>query len=111
MVKNMGTYRNFFPHSYWPPERIRHSKAHASTQTGTMQQHLGCEANWSETCDRTQLTRDDRARTWSGTWRIPAGRHEFKLVLNVTWNNAVGNGGHGNAGKKISTSTSRTQRN
>ncbi|SQH28501.1 Uncharacterised protein [Arcanobacterium haemolyticum] len=38
-------------------------KAHASTQTGTMQQHLGCEENWSETCDRTQLTRDDHART------------------------------------------------
>lgn len=48
-----------------------------------------------------QLTRDDRARTWSGTWRIPAGRNEFKLVLNETWNNAVGNGGHGNAGEKF----------
>ena len=57
---------------------------------GSLQDELGCDADWDPACGATEL--ELVAGLWQGTFLVPAGSHEWKVVLNDTWDESYGVG-------------------
>jgi len=71
----------------------------AVTIPGNLQESLGCPANWQPACLDTQLTLNETANVWKGTFDMSVGDYEYKVALNETWDenygeNAIRNGGN-----------------
>lgn len=60
---------------------------------GSLQDELGCGADWDPACASTALTDPDGDGTWSYTATVPAGSYELKVALNGTWDLSYGKNG------------------
>ena len=52
---------------------------------GSMQEELGCPADWQPECPVTELTYDLDDDVWQGTFALPAGSWDYKAALNDSW--------------------------
>ncbi len=66
-----------------PPERV--------TVMGTLMQELGCGADWDEACTATDM--QPTAEGWQLVGGLPAGRYEWKVRLDGSWEENYGAGG------------------
>ncbi|MGB3829511.1 MAG: pullulanase-type alpha-1,6-glucosidase [Ornithinimicrobium sp.] len=56
------------------------------TLVGTLQDELGCDADWEPGCAATLLTAPSGEGTaYTGTFDVPAGAYEYKVALNGSW--------------------------
>jgi glycosidase/fibronectin type 3 domain-containing protein len=60
------------------------------TIAGSLQNELGCSADWQPECATTHLTYDSGEDVWQGTWTVPAGAWEYKAALNNNWDENYG---------------------
>ena len=63
------------------------------TLVGSLQDELGCDADWDPACATTALTDADGDGTWTYTATVPAGSYEVKAALNGTWDVSYGKDG------------------
>ncbi|GAA4625182.1 pullulanase-type alpha-1,6-glucosidase [Cellulomonas oligotrophica] len=64
---------------------------------GSLQDELGCGADWDPACAATALAAGDVPGRWTSTFTVPAGAWEWKVALDGTWDAAYGaDGGTGN---------------
>ena len=63
------------------------------TVAGSLQEELGCEADWTPDCMATFLTYDEEDDVWQGIFNVPAGDWEYKAPLNGSWDENYGLGG------------------
>jgi alpha-amylase len=53
---------------------------------GSLDNELGCGADWDPACDQAQLTLDPATLVWKlSVPDLPAGTYEFKAALNRGW--------------------------
>ncbi len=57
------------------------SQPSSVTIAGTFQSELGCPGDWQPDCVATHLVFDSQDGIWQGTWTVPAGNWEYKVVL------------------------------
>lgn len=75
-----------------PPAFAAHSGSPLSVAVpGDFQSELGCPGDWQPECPNTDLIFN--AGAWRGTFSIPAGRWEYKVALNDSWDENYGRGG------------------
>lgn len=63
------------------------------TVAGSLQDELGCSADWQPDCSATQLKRVRGTSVWQATFSVPAGSYEFKITINGSWDVNYGAGG------------------
>jgi Carbohydrate binding domain/SdrD B-like domain/Secretion system C-terminal sorting domain len=52
---------------------------------GSFQSEVGCSGDWQADCINTGLQYDAATQSWVDTFFIPAGKWEFKVILNHSW--------------------------
>ncbi|UZN02100.1 pullulanase-type alpha-1,6-glucosidase [Cellulomonas sp. S1-8] len=57
---------------------------------GSLQDELGCAADWEPTCAATALAPTDVPGRFSATFTVPGGAHEWKVALDGTWDASYG---------------------
>ncbi len=62
------------------------------TIAGSLQQELGCPADWQPECAATNLAFDADDQVWQATFPVEAGNWEYKAALNGTWDENYGAG-------------------
>ena len=62
------------------------------TVAGSLQSELGCAGDWDPTCTATDLT-ETTPGVFTGTFTVPGGSYEFKIVHNHSWDESFGVGG------------------
>ncbi|MBO3094087.1 pullulanase-type alpha-1,6-glucosidase [Cellulomonas dongxiuzhuiae] len=71
--------------------------AAAVTLVGSLQDELGCPADWDPTCAATALAPTGVPGRFSATFEVPGGAHEWKVALDGTWEGSAGaDGGEAN---------------
>ncbi|USQ77056.1 pullulanase-type alpha-1,6-glucosidase [Ornithinimicrobium cryptoxanthini] len=56
------------------------------TLVGSLQDELGCAADWAPDCTATQLDLIEAGGSaYSGVFAVPAGAYEFKFAINGSW--------------------------
>lgn len=60
---------------------------------GTFQSELGCSGDWTVDCNNTALTFNSSTGMWTGTFKIPAGCHQYKVAIDGSWNINYGENG------------------
>jgi glycosidase len=66
---------------------------------GSLDDELGCAAEWDPTCDQAQLTLDPTTMVWKlAVTNLLAGTYEFKAALNRGWTENYGADGVPNGG-------------
>ena len=63
------------------------------TIAGSLQDELGCPADWQPECTSTQLALDADDDVWQASFGVPAGTWEYKAALDGTWVENYGLGG------------------
>ncbi|WP_022891192.1 pullulanase-type alpha-1,6-glucosidase [Agromyces subbeticus] len=64
---------------------------------GSLQDELGCSADWQPECAATELTATGTAGVFAAEFTVPAGTWEYKVAVNDSWSEAYGlNGGGDN---------------
>jgi pullulanase-type alpha-1,6-glucosidase len=63
------------------------------TLVGSLQDELGCDADWTPGCTRTHLARVGDSTVFSGRFEVPAGSYELKVALNDSWDESYGQDG------------------
>ena len=59
------------------------------TLVGSLQDELGCEAEWDPACAETALQPPSEGTSaYTGTFDVPAGSYEYKVALNGTFDEA-----------------------
>jgi len=51
------------------------------TVVGSFQRDLGCPFDWDSRCETTQLNFDPTGDLWQGTWELPPGKYEYRVML------------------------------
>jgi maltose/maltodextrin transport system substrate-binding protein/arabinogalactan oligomer/maltooligosaccharide transport system substrate-binding protein len=69
---------------------LAESGAIAVTLPGSFEMAIGCEADWLPECDAAMLTLDEETGMYVGTFDIPAGDYEYKVAINLTWDENYG---------------------
>lgn len=69
------------------------AESRAFTVVGTFQDELGCAADWQPDCGATLLSPTGVAGVHSAELDVPAGRHEYKVAVNGSWDEAYGRDG------------------
>ncbi|NNF63750.1 MAG: DUF3372 domain-containing protein, partial [Acidimicrobiia bacterium] len=64
----------------------------AVTVAGSLQDELGCSADWLADCPETQLSSDAEDGLWQAEFTVPAGEWEYKATLNDAWDENYGAG-------------------
>ena len=64
-----------------------------ATIVGSLQNELGCAADWDPTCTDTALTQVPGTDTYQRTVTLPAGAYELKVAINNSWAENYGAGG------------------
>jgi len=67
------------------------------TVAGTFNSEIGCAGDWVPACDAAMMTQRADG-TWTGTWDLPAGDHQYKIAINGDWTVNYGVGGVFDAG-------------
>jgi glycosidase len=62
------------------------------TIAGSLQDELGCPADWQPECAATHLALDADDGVWQATFALPAGAWEYKAALDGTWAENYGAG-------------------
>ncbi len=57
---------------------------------GTFQTQVGCPGNWNTDCEATALSYDPVDNLWKASLNLAAGRYEYKVALNGTWDDNFG---------------------
>ncbi|MDO5735586.1 MAG: pullulanase-type alpha-1,6-glucosidase [Propionibacteriaceae bacterium] len=58
---------------------------------GSFQSGLGCDADWAQSCEATALVETEAdSGLYTGTFNVPAGEQEFKIVLDGDWEQSFG---------------------
>ena len=57
---------------------------------GSLQDELGCSADWQPACDATELAPTGTAGVYSAEFTLPAGTYDYKVALNDGWDEAYG---------------------
>ncbi|MBO0920636.1 pullulanase-type alpha-1,6-glucosidase [Cellulomonas sp. zg-ZUI222] len=57
---------------------------------GSLQDELGCAADWDPACAATTLGPTDVPGRFSATFTVPAGSHEWKVALDGSWDASYG---------------------
>ncbi len=57
---------------------------------GSLQDELGCSADWQPACDTTELAPTGTAGVYSAEFTLPAGTYDYKVALNDGWDEAYG---------------------
>ena len=60
------------------------------TLVGSLQDELGCDADWSPGCDATALAPVEGTTTYRGDFVVPAGSYELKVALDGAWEESYG---------------------
>jgi len=60
------------------------------TLVGSLQDELGCAADWQPDCAATLLAPTDAVGVHSAEFTVPAGSHEYKVAVNGSWDEAYG---------------------
>ncbi|GAB6984357.1 alpha-amylase family glycosyl hydrolase [Nocardioides pyridinolyticus] len=68
------------------------------TVAGSLQDELGCPADWLPDCAATHLAFDDSDGLWHGTFELPAGSYEWKVAIDDSWDINYGAGGAAGGG-------------
>ncbi len=63
------------------------------TLVGSLQDELGCAADWDPACAKAHLVQDASGQTWSATISLPAGSYEYKVAIDDGWAENYGAGG------------------
>jgi pullulanase-type alpha-1,6-glucosidase len=63
------------------------------TIAGSLQSELGCPADWAPDCTATMLEPVTGTSTWTRTFTVPAGSHQFKAAIDGSWTENYGAGG------------------
>ncbi len=63
------------------------------TLVGSLQDELGCTADWQPECEATMLQPVEGGTAYAKTFDVPAGSYEFKVALDGTWDVDYGAGG------------------
>ncbi|HNQ07407.1 MAG TPA: pullulanase-type alpha-1,6-glucosidase [Tetrasphaera sp.] len=67
-----------------------------ATLVGTLQDELGCGADWDPGCTTTDLTPIAGTTTYEKVFTVPAGSYLFKVAINHGWDESYGGPGGGN---------------
>ena len=67
------------------------------TLAGSLQDELGCPADWDPACAASHLTFEPAEPTgvWRRTFRLPAGTYEYKVAIDDAWTVSYGANGGG----------------
>jgi hypothetical protein len=57
---------------------------------GTLQSKLGCSGDWQPDCEKTALVYNKDTDIWTAEFQIPAGKYEYKVALNGSWDENYG---------------------
>lgn len=68
------------------------------TVVGTLQDELGCPADWLPDCAASHLAFDTTDGLWHGTFELPAGTYEWKVAIDDSWDVDYGAGGAAGGG-------------
>lgn len=60
------------------------------TLVGTLQDELGCAADWDPTCAATTLAATAVPGRFTATFAVPGGTHEWKVALDGSWDASYG---------------------
>lgn len=63
------------------------------TLAGSLQDELGCPADWQPDCAATHLAFDETDGRWHATFTLPAGSYEWKVAVDDSWDENYGAGG------------------
>ncbi|MFC6358894.1 pullulanase-type alpha-1,6-glucosidase [Luteococcus peritonei] len=63
-----------------------------ATLVGSLQDELGCSADWQPTCTQTELVREPGSTVHSRTFTVPAGSYEYKVAIDKAWEESYGDG-------------------
>lgn len=63
------------------------------TLVGSLQDEVGCSADWDPACADSHLIQDVSGQTWSRTFTLPAGSYEYKVAIDDAWSENYGVGG------------------
>ncbi|GAA3688454.1 hypothetical protein GCM10022399_00030 [Terrabacter ginsenosidimutans] len=63
-----------------------------ATLVGSLQDELGCSADWQPDCTKTDLTLQPGTTTYAADFRVPAGSYELKVAINHSWDESYGQG-------------------
>ncbi|WP_345800645.1 pullulanase-type alpha-1,6-glucosidase [Microbacterium sp. AZCO] len=57
---------------------------------GSLQDELGCSADWQPECTATELAPTGDAGLYSAEFQVPAGSYEYKVAVNDSWDENYG---------------------
>ncbi|MBX9243928.1 pullulanase-type alpha-1,6-glucosidase [Actinotalea ferrariae] len=57
---------------------------------GSLQDELGCPADWDPACAATELAPTDEPGVFSADFEVPAGAYEYKVALDDAWDESYG---------------------
>ena len=57
---------------------------------GDLQDELGCTADWQPDCAATTLAETETAGVYAAEFEVPAGRYEYKVAVDGSWDEAYG---------------------
>ena len=60
------------------------------TLMGSLMDELGCDSEWDESCEATDMARVSDSSVFELVATVPAGNHEFKVRLNGSWDENYG---------------------
>ncbi|MEO7448415.1 MAG: DUF3372 domain-containing protein, partial [Humibacillus sp.] len=63
-----------------------------ATLVGTLQDELGCSADWQPDCAATDLTPVPGGTAYAKVFTVPKGSYELKVVINHSWGESYGQG-------------------
>ncbi len=76
------------------------------TLAGALQEELGCPGDWQPECVATHLAPvAGQPEVFRGTFTVPAGRYEYKVALNNSWDENYGAGGAAGGSNLMLTAT------
>jgi alpha-amylase len=68
------------------------------TVAGSLQDELGCPADWDPACAATHLAFDSSDGRWHGTFELPEGSYDWKVAIDDSWDVNYGAGGAAGGG-------------
>ena len=61
-----------------------------ATIVGSLQDELGCSADWQPDCEASQLVRDGDSTAYRKVFDVPKGSYELKVAINGSWDENYG---------------------
>src|SRR6478672_6089380 len=78
------------PFGIAPARAAQGDKPTSVSIPGSFNSKIGCSADWAPDCDKAQLSYDPASDLWTGQWPLPAGKYEYKVAINKSWDESYG---------------------